>query len=94
MVTSDELDRRTEQILATAASANHQHAVREPLLSRRPNRLPLRRTMTSCSNAQSAFVQPVLVEATSSCLGRRLCSPPREPGGPGRACSSRPHVLQ
>lgn len=36
------------------------------------NRLPLRRTITSCTDPQSAFVQPVIAEATSSCPGRRL----------------------
>ena len=31
MVTPDEIDRRTKQILETPANANHQHAVREPI---------------------------------------------------------------
>lgn len=31
MVTPEEIDRRTQQILATPANANHQHAVREPI---------------------------------------------------------------
>ena len=37
------------------------------------NRLPLRRTITSCTDPQSAFVHPVVAEATYSCPGRRLC---------------------
>ncbi|CAH0310643.1 nitrile hydratase accessory protein [Rhodococcoides fascians] len=32
MVSERELDDRTEQVLATPANANHQHAVREPII--------------------------------------------------------------